>query len=163
AMAVEYLKEIKARQPDGPYYLCGYSFGGLVAFEMARRLRESGDDIGLLGLFDTLPSSLGWPFHVWLAATRHRLVRFVQGATTTPSRAWPAAAWKAGGGVYVRLRDHLTQTQPATALLPPFLKSAPTDVLKVAASSLVASARYRPGFYPGEVTLFVPTERDPAL
>ena len=42
AMATDYLREIKARQPDGPYYLCGYSFGGLVAFEMARRLRESG-------------------------------------------------------------------------------------------------------------------------
>ena len=42
AMAAEYLREVKARQPDGPYYLCGYSFGGLVAFEMARRLREVG-------------------------------------------------------------------------------------------------------------------------
>ena len=44
AMATDYLREIKARQPDGPYYLCGYSFGGLVAFEMARRLRESGSE-----------------------------------------------------------------------------------------------------------------------
>ena len=45
AMAAEYLREVKARQPDGPYNLCGYSFGGLVAFEMARRLRESGDEV----------------------------------------------------------------------------------------------------------------------
>src|SRR5262249_55006381 len=37
AMAAEYLREVKALQPRGPYYLCGYSFGGLVAFEMARR------------------------------------------------------------------------------------------------------------------------------
>ena len=44
AMAAEYLREVKTRQPDGPYYLCGYSFGGLVAFEMARRLWESGDE-----------------------------------------------------------------------------------------------------------------------
>jgi amino acid adenylation domain-containing protein len=162
-MAAEYLTEIKRRQPQGPYYLCGYSFGGLVAFEVARRLRESGDEIGLLGLFDTLPSSLGWPFHAWLAAIRHRLVRFVHGAVTTPVRAWPAAAWKAGGGVCVRLREHLTQTPPDMSPLPPFLKSAPTSVLRVAASSLIASARYRPGFYPGELTLFIPTERDPTL
>ncbi len=46
AMAAEYLREVKAFQPEGPYYLCGYSFGGLVAFEMARRLRESGDEVG---------------------------------------------------------------------------------------------------------------------
>ena len=61
AMAAEYLREVKARQPDGPYYLCGYSFGGLVAFEMARRLRESGDEVALVGLFDTMMSPLRWP------------------------------------------------------------------------------------------------------
>ena len=35
--------------------------------------------------------------------------------------------------------------------------------MKVAASALVAAARYRPGFYPGELKLFTPTVRDPAL
>jgi thioesterase domain-containing protein len=44
-----------------------------------------------------------------------------------------------------------------------FLKSARTSVLKVAASGLIASARYRPGFYPGELTLFTPVEREPGL
>ena len=61
AMAADYLREVKARQPDGPYYLCGYSFGGLVAFEMARRLWESGDEVALVGLFDTMMSPLRWP------------------------------------------------------------------------------------------------------
>ena len=65
AMAAEYLREVKARQPDGPYNLCGYSFGGLVAFEMARRLRESGDEVALVGLFDTMMSPLKWPFSSW--------------------------------------------------------------------------------------------------
>lgn len=36
-MAADYLKAIKARRPHGPYNLCRYSFGGLVAFENARR------------------------------------------------------------------------------------------------------------------------------
>jgi len=53
---LEYLRAIKAQQPNGPYYLCGYSFGGFVAFEIARRLRESGDEVGLVGLFDTMPT-----------------------------------------------------------------------------------------------------------
>jgi pimeloyl-ACP methyl ester carboxylesterase len=51
AMAADYLREIKKRQPNGPYYLCGYSSGGLAAFEIARRLSESGDEVGLVGLF----------------------------------------------------------------------------------------------------------------
>src|ERR1700732_2672255 len=44
-----------------------------------------------------------------------------------------------------------------------FFKSTPPRVLKVAASALIASARYRPGFYPGELTLFTPVEREPGL
>jgi thioesterase domain-containing protein/acyl carrier protein len=163
AMAAEYLREIKARQPDGPYYLCGYSFGGLVAFEMARQLWESGDEVGLIGLFDTMPSPLGWPLPVWLTFIRRRVDRFAASVIAAPIRTWPAAAWKAAGRVCAKLRDHLTQTGPGTPPLPNFLKSAPSSVLKVAASSLIASARYRPGFYPGELKLFIPEERDPAL
>src|SRR6202034_4637834 len=44
-----------------------------------------------------------------------------------------------------------------------FLKSAPIRVLKVEASAMIASARYRPGFYPGELTLFTPVGREPGL
>jgi thioesterase domain-containing protein len=51
----------------------------------------------------------------------------------------------------------------ACAGLRGFLKSAPTRVLKVQASAMIASARYRPGFYPGELTLFTPMEREPGL
>jgi non-ribosomal peptide synthetase component F/thioesterase domain-containing protein/acyl carrier protein len=119
AMAVEYLRAVKARQADGPYYLCGYSFGGLVAFEMARRLRESGDEVALVGLFDTMMSPLRRPLHWWLSMMRRR----------------PRG----------------------------FLTFAPASVLKVGACALVASARYRPGFYPGELTLFTPVGREPGL
>lgn len=52
-MAHDYLCEIRELQPNGPYRLCGSSFGGLVAFEAARQLRQSGEDIEILALFDT--------------------------------------------------------------------------------------------------------------
>jgi len=42
------------RQGDGPYYLCGYSFGGFVAYEIAAQLANEGKEIGLLALFDSL-------------------------------------------------------------------------------------------------------------
>ncbi|MBD2039313.1 amino acid adenylation domain-containing protein [Microcoleus sp. FACHB-672] len=48
-----YLKEIRKRQPVGPYYLAGESFGGLVAFEMAHQLRAEGETVELVALFDT--------------------------------------------------------------------------------------------------------------
>ena len=96
AMAAEYLREVKVRQPDGPYNLCGYSFGGLVAFEMARRLRESGDEVALVGLFDTMMSPLRWPLRSWLSIVRGRIVRFAAGVIAAPIHTWPAAVWKMG-------------------------------------------------------------------
>src|SRR6185295_17787735 len=79
AMAAEYLRAVKARQPDGPYYLCGYSFGGLVAFEMARRLWESGDEVALVGLFDTMISPLRWRLRSFLSTVRRRMAEFAAG------------------------------------------------------------------------------------
>jgi thioesterase domain-containing protein len=55
AMANDYLVAIKARQPRGPYFLCGYSFGGLVALEIAQRLKGEGQEVAFVGLLDTLP------------------------------------------------------------------------------------------------------------
>lgn len=52
-MAELYLQHMRATQLQGPYFLGGYSFGGLVALEMARRLRAAGEEIGLLTLVDT--------------------------------------------------------------------------------------------------------------
>jgi non-ribosomal peptide synthetase component F/thioesterase domain-containing protein/acyl carrier protein len=149
AMAAEYLREVKARQPDGPYNLCGYSFGGLVAFEMARRLREAGDDVALVGLFDTMMSPLKWPIRSWFSIVSGRAMQFAAGVITAPIHTWPAGVRNMGYRARERLRG--------------FLKSAPTRVLKVEASALIASARYRPGFYPGALTLFTPVEREPGL
>jgi phthiocerol/phenolphthiocerol synthesis type-I polyketide synthase D len=57
--AAHYLGLIRAIQPEGPYHLLGWSFGGCLAYELARQLTEAGQDIGFLGLIDTiLPAAL---------------------------------------------------------------------------------------------------------
>ncbi|GGO18805.1 non-ribosomal peptide synthetase [Deinococcus humi] len=48
-----FLEEIKAIQPCGPYRLYGYSFGGLVMYELARKFRARGDEIEALIIVDT--------------------------------------------------------------------------------------------------------------
>ena len=53
AMAHDYLAEIRAVQPRGPYLLGGFSGGGIAAYEMARQLIEAGEDVPLLVLLDT--------------------------------------------------------------------------------------------------------------
>jgi thioesterase domain-containing protein/acyl carrier protein len=47
AMAEHYLPEIRRLQPTGPYHLVGLCFGLTVALELARRLREEGEEVGL--------------------------------------------------------------------------------------------------------------------
>jgi surfactin family lipopeptide synthetase A len=58
AMAANYITEIQTVQPDGPYLLVGYSFGGLIAFEIARQLESRGEKVNLLALLDTESPSL---------------------------------------------------------------------------------------------------------
>jgi thioesterase domain-containing protein/acyl carrier protein len=163
AMADEYLREVKAFQPDGPYYLCGYSFGGLVAFEMAQRLWESGDEVGLVGLFDTTMSRLRWPLRVWLSIVHRRLAQFAADVSAAPIHTWPAAIRRGATRFRDRLRGYPTPRERNGPPLPSVLKAAPTRILRVATTALFASARYRPGFYPGELTLFSPVGREPGL
>jgi amino acid adenylation domain-containing protein len=51
-MAGDYLREVRAIQPNGPYYVGGWSLGAIVAFEMAQQLRGQGQEVGLLAILD---------------------------------------------------------------------------------------------------------------
>jgi amino acid adenylation domain-containing protein len=52
-MAGHYIQEIRTVQPHGPYFLGGFSAGGLVAYEMARQLHNAGERVAFLALFDS--------------------------------------------------------------------------------------------------------------
>jgi amino acid adenylation domain-containing protein len=51
-MAAHYIREMRTVQPHGPYYLCAFSAGGLIIFEMARQLQAQGEQVAFLGLLD---------------------------------------------------------------------------------------------------------------
>ncbi len=53
AIAKSYVDEIIKDNPVGPYAITGYSFGGYIAFEMVRQLKDMGKEIKMLGMFDT--------------------------------------------------------------------------------------------------------------
>ncbi|MCB0795948.1 MAG: amino acid adenylation domain-containing protein [Flavobacteriales bacterium] len=53
SIAEHFIRELRTVKPHGPYLLGGYSFGGIVAFEMARMLQEQGEQVPLLCLIDT--------------------------------------------------------------------------------------------------------------
>jgi thioesterase domain-containing protein/acyl carrier protein len=58
-LALRYVTELQRDQPHGPYHLLGYSFGGILAFEMARQLRRAGEEVALLAVVDIGPGYRG--------------------------------------------------------------------------------------------------------
>jgi surfactin synthase thioesterase subunit/acyl carrier protein len=53
-LAAYYIELMKTVQPKGPYFICGYSFGGTAALEIAQQLRRQGEEVALLAIFDTI-------------------------------------------------------------------------------------------------------------
>jgi len=131
-MAAHYIDEMRAVQPQGPYFLAGYSFGGLVAYEMAQQLRASGNEVGLLALLDTSPRNLK-P----VAGSVLRLV------VAPPSRRQLTRMPRA-------LKKSL-ERRIRTWLLPEELK-------RVLRSNHTAGNRYTPQPYFGKITLFRASE-----
>ncbi|MEU7134900.1 amino acid adenylation domain-containing protein [Streptomyces sp. NPDC046261] len=52
-IAAGYVAALRGVQPQGPYAVGGWSFGGFVAFEIARQLRAAGEEVSRLVLLDT--------------------------------------------------------------------------------------------------------------
>lgn len=75
-LAQFYLDAIKEIQPHGPYYLVGYSLGGLVTLEMAQRLTQDGEKVALLALLESYPYSrflsLGQRLRLAARVAKHR-------------------------------------------------------------------------------------------
>ncbi|KAK7747832.1 putative NRPS-like protein biosynthetic cluster [Cytospora paraplurivora] len=51
-----YYQAIKKKQPNGPYAIAGYSFGGMIAFEVAKRLEAGGGEVSYTGIWNLPPN-----------------------------------------------------------------------------------------------------------
>lgn len=78
ATAEAHIQQILEVQPHGPYALAGYSFGGLVAFEIARQLRAAGHSIALVAILDTRAPGSEYRRFRW------RMPAFVQLVSNAP-------------------------------------------------------------------------------
>ena len=153
-MAEFYLGALNQLQPHGPYILVGYSFGGLLALEMAQRLSQQGKEVALLTLMGTYPHPRYFPsgqrLRLIAKRTKYR-ISFMRRASI------PAAFSHFLGALERRSRiaqaRHRTPSPDASRL------SFAQTLLRVEASDLVALARYRPRFYQGRIR-FVSPETD---
>lgn len=149
-MAAEYIGALRRVQPRGPYRLAGLSFGGLIAFEMARQLAAAGEDVPFLALFDTWGP--GYPRFPWAGP---RLVAHLKawGQLSGEARAEYLSTRLAAIPVVVRRRA----TRGLRRLARLFGRPVPRRVRAAEGALLSAMREYLeqvPSPYPGPVELF---------
>lgn len=58
ALVDEYLVAIQEIQPSGPYHFAAWSSGGIIAYEIARRLIDDGEQVATVALFDSFAPAM---------------------------------------------------------------------------------------------------------
>jgi thioesterase domain-containing protein len=161
AMAAHYLAAIRQVQPEGPYQLAGWSFGGKLALEMAQQLQKDGQSVALLAIIDTCLYSTKFATlwngaRLFLTSILPHLVPYVSDylhLQLTPSR--PEQAAQKPGGFLSKLKARFQTAEPSgDTKLPKFKTSALKRLFQVFRANVRADSRYRPQRYPGQVTLF---------
>lgn len=92
-MAQHYLQEIRAVQERGPYYLVGYCFGAIVAYEMAQRLLANGEKAILVSLNGPCPRYRNVPAGEAAAGVLRRARSYLRGLRRKADR-WRAAYYR---------------------------------------------------------------------
>ena len=64
-LAALHVDELLAFRPAGPFWIGGYSYGGLLAFEIARQLQERGRPVPVLALIDCAAPASGYRRWRW--------------------------------------------------------------------------------------------------
>jgi amino acid adenylation domain-containing protein len=129
ALATHYIEEMRKVQAKGPYFMMGASFGGIVAFEMARQLHAQGVPVGLVAMLDT-----------HLSAVQERL-SFAEVFDNLRQLTWPDLLDR----IKRKLKSRLTRAKYGIEYWPHIYTAAPEIAL---------AAVYHPQPYAGDVALF---------
>jgi thioesterase domain-containing protein len=134
-MARHFLQLIKQKQPNGPYFLVGFSLGGLVTLEIAHQLLAAKDEVGLLAMLDSYPNV--------------RCLSQGQRARLTLRQSWRLIAKRLQ---WLGVKPPFQTTLEATPS---------SSMLNFRESGYRALEHYRPKFYPGRINFVraaIPTD-----
>jgi amino acid adenylation domain-containing protein len=157
-MAEHYLTEVRALQPSGPYFLMGVCMGGVVAFEMAQRLRAMGEKVAFLALLDVRPPH---PAGRWLPMVRRRVsgavVRMIASRLAAHGRALlrrpSRRQWREIAATIRRVMTDASSGDP--------LRGSRGELYHqiVTATNSAAMGRYAPRPYAGSLVLVLAADR----
>jgi thioesterase domain-containing protein/aryl carrier-like protein len=149
-LADHYIAEMRTVQPTGPYCLGGISWGGMVAFEVAQQLVAQGEQVSLLALFDTIRPGAYRPLPLPTRLVWH-LKKRVRGGPVVWRQTWREVIQRGRSG-----RPWLGRRSIEAQLMP-----LPENEAHAAMREMFnrACRAYQPQPYPGQITLFVASDR----
>ncbi|OEV05565.1 non-ribosomal peptide synthetase [Streptomyces oceani] len=152
AMAAGYVAQLRTVQPQGPYHLLGWSFGGNVVQEVAVQLQEAGQEVALLAVLDAFPVP---PADGLEEAEHDTVFRSLLSNLGIDLSTYPLEVPLDTEAVRDSLRD---AGSPLGGLEP--------DTIETMVGNFAAQARlmrsYTPRTFQGDVLFFRATEEDPA-
>ena len=161
-MADHYVDELLHFQPQGPYFLGGFCFGGIVAFEMAAQLRRRGREVGLLALLESARPGQNLAGIKWnattVAALADNLRIWFADLASLSSVEFRARLHRKAKAFQQRLRQWIANSEKASdwADLGDLIdmEEYPKDYVRYARAHWQALTGYLPRSYPGRITLF---------
>jgi thioesterase domain-containing protein/acyl carrier protein len=160
AIAAHYIDVMRAAQPQGPYRIGGYCFGGVVAYEMARQLEKIGEKVSVLAILEgSMPESkvlratmlqrlraIWKSLPAWIGdysgMTPRQLLNRLR---STFYKIWSKIRRNPDAERRMRVEETLDRID---------VDSLPSHHIKLTDAFMNASGRYTPGVYNGEVLLF---------
>jgi thioesterase domain-containing protein/acyl carrier protein len=143
-MACHYIKEIRTIQPHGPYFLAGYSFAGIVVFEMAQQLHKQGEKVALLAILDEVSPKL--------PPISPSLLEYIQ---IYWRNLWQLNSQERLEYVMDKLNyKFVHKGNFREYMIGQWSKSLAPEYINVLDANLEATRNYQPQVYPGKITLF---------
>ena len=159
AMATCYLESLLAFQPEGPYWLGGASYGGMVAYEMAQRLQSMGKTVAVVIMIDTpdgqsMPNNMGDSDDIlmYFAESMFKVVPFTKAelAVMESEEKLGFMAQKLGELIAESGFEQASASMNAAQL---------SRVMAVFKHNVTAMAAYAPHAYTGKLVFFKARER----
>jgi thioesterase domain-containing protein/acyl carrier protein len=158
-MATRYIDVMRSRQPNGPYRIGGYCLGGVIAYEMARQLEKTGEEVSVLAVFEgSLPDTgdvrmsllerlrMIWnTLPAWIrdysGMSPHQLMNRVH---STYRRIWSK----------IRRNPDIERRMRVEETLDIDVDNLPSQHIEITDALMNAAIQYTPGEYKGQLTLF---------
>lgn len=154
-MAADYIAAMRDIQPEGPYHIGGWSFGGVIAYEMAQQLAQAGQEVETLALIDSHIQDSGvnhptdFDYPLWLEFFALEL----------------ELTFGVGLGITEKMLKKLEPEQQIKLVVEravdsgayqseQYARAQAENFINITKKSLLALVNYRPRTYAGPVTLF---------